>query len=77
MSGNWLIRGTGPAYVVMQQAVRLEPGKTYTLKIKARRFGEGVALGVVQLLQAPGGGIKSGPHPAWQPAGYRSHSAQW
>lgn len=48
MSGEWLVSAKGETYVVIAQRVDLTPGDMYTVRIKARRFGEGV-LGVQQL----------------------------
>ncbi|MFH2068701.1 MAG: sugar-binding protein [Candidatus Omnitrophota bacterium] len=46
MSREWIIAATGEAYVVMRQDVKLIPGKTYTVRVKARKFGE-CNLGII------------------------------
>ncbi len=47
MSGEWIVAGKGNTYVVVRQNVDLTPGATYTVRLKARRFGE-CAVGVHQ-----------------------------
>ncbi len=50
MSGEWIIAAKGGTYVAIKQNVNLTPGDTYTLRIKARRFGE-CAIGVQQVFK--------------------------
>ena len=57
MSGEWIVAAKGKTYVVVRQKVDLTPGAVYTVRVKARRFGE-CALGIQQVFR---GGTSSGP----------------
>ena len=49
LSGEWIIVAKGGSYVVLVQDTDLIPDNTYTVRVKARRFGEG-QLGIQQAL---------------------------
>jgi len=50
MSGEWIVAAKGKTYVVAQQKVALTPGAVYTVRAKARRFGE-CAFGIHQIFR--------------------------
>jgi len=50
MSGEWIIRAAGNVYHPLQQDVKLTPGKTYTVRLKARRFGD-ATFGIGQMIK--------------------------
>ncbi|MFA5865688.1 MAG: sugar-binding protein [Phycisphaerae bacterium] len=50
MSGEWIIGGKGKSYVILDQDINLIPDKKYTVRVKARKFGE-CALGIQQPLK--------------------------
>ncbi|MDD4018503.1 MAG: hypothetical protein PHV28_11230 [Kiritimatiellae bacterium] len=54
LSGEWIIKASGNAYVFLKQWTRLEAGKTYTVRVKARRFGD-CALGFGQIVKKGAG----------------------
>ncbi len=66
LSGEWIIRATGNSYLAFRQNIKLEAGKEYTLKVKARRFGEDGAFGVIQMVKTATGGLKEGAYSGWQ-----------
>lgn len=50
LSGEWIIKASGNAYVFLKRWTALEAGTTYTVRIKARRFGD-CALGFGQIVK--------------------------
>lgn len=64
LSGEWIIRCSGNAYAALQKEIKnLSPGKEYTLRIRARKFGENVSMGILLMTLKPDGGFK-GVYPA-------------
>ena len=68
LSDIWLIRATGKSYHFHSAWVAslLEPGKEYTLRVRARRFGKEGSLGVVQLVRTPDKQYQQGGGVAWE-----------
>ena len=61
MSGEWVLRGSGKDYQFAQLGARmLKPNTRYTLVVKARSFGAGSGLRIVQIARGKNGKTKEG-----------------
>lgn len=64
LSGEWIIRCSGNTYAAIQKKIdTLVPGREYSLRIRARKFGEDVSMGVLLLSFREDGSFK-GNYPA-------------
>ncbi|OQA82021.1 MAG: hypothetical protein BWY31_03475 [Lentisphaerae bacterium ADurb.Bin242] len=64
LSGEWIIHCSGNAYAAIHREIKnLSPGKEYTLRVRARKFGNDVSMGVLLLTLKPDGDFK-GVYPA-------------
>lgn len=63
MSGEWILRSSGKDYPFARFNSRmLKPKTRYTLVVKARSFGSGSALRIVQIVRGKNGGTKEGSY---------------
>ena len=61
MSGEWIYRGSGKDYQILQCSARnMKPATRYTLVVKARSFGAGSALRIVEMARGKNGKIHEG-----------------
>ena len=61
MSGEWIYRGSGKDYQILQGSTRwMKPSTRYTLVVKARSFGAGSALRIVEMARGKDGKIHEG-----------------
>ncbi len=61
MSGEWIYRSSGKDYQVLQtRPLWVKPNTKYTLVVKARSFGSGSALRIVEMARNKGGKVYEG-----------------
>ena len=61
MSGEWIYRGSGKDYQILQCSARnMKPSTRYTLVVKARSFGAGSALRVIEMARGGNGKVHEG-----------------
>ena len=61
MSGEWIYRGSGKDYQILQGSARnMKPSTRYTLVIKARSFGAGSGLRVIEMARGGNGKVHEG-----------------
>ena len=75
MSGEWIYRASGKDYRVLRTEIRwMKPSTRYTLVVKARSFGSGSGLRVVETVRSKSGKFHEGVYPAMLvPIGLEMH----